>query len=62
LSKEAFTWGPRPLPAQELLNAWKKNSDGKSREDFELSLHNWYAKDKMKTIQAEFVEIFKVSA
>lgn len=62
LGKEAFTWGPRPSPAQQILNAWKKNPDGRSWEDFELSLHNWYAKDKTKTLQSEFIEIFKDSA
>lgn len=59
LGKEVFSWGPRPAPAQEMLYAWKKNPDGKSWDDFEKSLHSWYAKDKTRTIQAEFLKIFK---
>lgn len=57
LSKEAFVWGPRPLPAQELLTAWKKNPEGKTWEDFEKELHGWYAKDKAVALQSEFLTI-----
>jgi hypothetical protein len=59
LSKEAFVWGPRPTPAQEMLKNWKKNPAGKSWDDFEKDLHSWYAKDKSNTLQAEYLEIFK---
>ena len=59
LSKEAFIWGPRPTPAQEMLKNWKKNPAGKSWDDFERDLHGWYAKDKSTTLQAEYLEIFK---
>lgn len=58
-SKEAFVWGPRPAPAQEILVNWKKNPAGKSWDDFEKDLHSWYAKDKSGTLQAEFLELFK---
>ncbi|OIR01337.1 hypothetical protein GALL_166250 [mine drainage metagenome] len=57
LGKEAFIWGPRPLPAQALLLDWKKNPDGKSWDDFEKDLHGWYAKDKTATLQTEFMEL-----
>ena len=57
LGKEAFTWGPRPKPAQEMLKEWKINPAGKSWGDFEKDLHSWYAKDKTKTIQSEFSEL-----
>ena len=57
LSKEVFTWGPRPKPAQEILKKWKRNPAGKSWEDFEKELHSWYAKDKTNTIQSEFSEL-----
>lgn len=59
LSKEAFVWGPRPKPAQELLINWKKNPAGRSWDDFEKELHGWYAKDKTATLQAEFLEMAK---
>jgi hypothetical protein len=57
LGREAFVWGPRPRPAQDLLKKWKKNPSGKSWDDFEKELHSWYAMDKSKTIQSEFLEI-----
>ncbi len=59
LAREAFVWGPRPAPAQHILNAWKKDPDGKSWEDFEKELHGWYAKDKFETIQAEFLKLLQ---
>jgi hypothetical protein len=59
LGKEVFVWGPRPVAAQEMLYTWKKNPAGKSRDDFERDLHSWYAKDKTRTIQSEFLNIVK---
>lgn len=59
LSKEAFLWGPRPLPAQQMFNEWKMNPNGKSRDEFERELHRWYTKDRSVTLQAEFLEICK---
>ncbi len=56
LGKEAFVWGPRPMPAQELLINWKRDPNGKSWDDFEKELHSWYAMDKTKTIQSELLE------
>lgn len=57
LSKEAFVWGPRPAPAQELLRAWKNNPKGKSWDEFEKELHGWYAKDKTESLQNEFIQL-----
>lgn len=57
MGKEAFVWGPRPAPAQELLVQWKKNPDNKSWDDFEKELHGWYAKDKTQTVQKEFLDL-----
>lgn len=57
LGKEAFTWGPRPKPAQEIQKEWKQDPDGKTWEDFEKELHGWYTKDKTNTMQAEFSEL-----
>lgn len=54
---ELFTWGPRPKPAQAILDEWKKNPQGRSWDDFERELHSWYAHDKTLTIQKEFGEI-----
>jgi len=57
MNKETFVWGPRPLPAQELLRKWKRNPKDKSWEEFEKELHSWYAKDKTQTIQSEFLSL-----
>lgn len=58
-NQELFTWGARPSPAQELLNQWKANPNGKTWNEFETELHTWYARDKTKTQQNEFFEILK---
>lgn len=58
--QELFTWGPRPVPAQELLMNWKKDPAGRNWEAFETELHTWYARDKSKTIQEEFVNLIGV--
>lgn len=57
MNTEAFVWGPRPQPAQELLVNWKKNPEGKAWEDFEKDLHTWYAKNKTEAIQSEFTSL-----
>jgi hypothetical protein len=59
LGAEAFVWGPRPEPAQQLLLNWKKNPGDKSWDDFEKELHSWYAKDKAQAIQSEFIHLLK---
>lgn len=57
LGKEAFVWGPRPVPAQSLLEQWKKNPAGKNWDDIERELHSWYATDKSVTLQHEFLQL-----
>jgi Thioredoxin len=59
ISKEAFVWGPRPSPAQEMLLNWKQNPGGKNWESFERDLHGWYAKDKTQAVQDEFLSLLK---
>lgn len=56
---ELFTWGPRPMGAQEILMAWKTNPNGKSWDEFELELHSWYAKNKTTSTQNEIDEKLK---
>ncbi len=51
------TWGPRPKPAQDIMLNWKNNQDTITWEDFEKSLHLWYAKDKGQTIINELVAV-----
>jgi hypothetical protein len=59
MGNEAFTWGPRPAPAQALLHSWKHDPNRSSWESFERELHTWYAKDKTKTLQAEWLSILE---
>ncbi len=55
-----FSWGPRPNEAQQILHDHKNNVDGKTMQDFPQNLHGWYAKDKTKSIQKEFVEMLRL--
>jgi thiol-disulfide isomerase/thioredoxin len=55
--KEITNWGPRPKAAQNLV--WDLKNEGKSHEEINLQLHTWYAKDKTKAIQAEFIELLE---
>ncbi|MEO9806368.1 MAG: thioredoxin family protein [Reichenbachiella sp.] len=56
--QELGTWGPRPAPVQEMLYEMKAKGDF-SYEYFSLLSHTWYAKDKSKTAQGEFLSIIK---
>lgn len=56
---QAFVWGPRPRPAQELLKEWKNDPHSKSWDEFEKDLHGWYAKDKTQTAQTELLLLMK---
>ncbi|MBS3913538.1 MAG: thioredoxin family protein [Bacteroidetes bacterium] len=49
------TWGPRPLPAQEILLNWKAKPEEMNHEEFEIKLHTWYARDKTITAQQELL-------
>lgn len=57
ISKEVFTWGPRPALAQEQFQEWKRNPSGRTWSEFELQLHTWYAKDKTTSIQREILNL-----
>lgn len=48
------TWGPRPETAQEMAKDLKYMSEVSSREGAER-LHKWYADDKNREIQEEFL-------
>lgn len=45
-------WGPRPVPAQELVNQAK--ADNLPFPEMAEKLHGWYAKDRSRTLQEEF--------
>ncbi len=56
---ELFTWGPRPVEAQQIMTEWKANQAARSHDEVEKDLHLWYAKDKGKSVLNELVEKMK---
>jgi len=54
--EEIGSWGPRPELAQEKAMQWKEDSDI-SKEQWAEKLHKWYAKNRGKELQSEFVEL-----
>jgi hypothetical protein len=53
--QELFNWGPRPVAAQKVYNELKATHTDYMK--IAEGLHLWYAKDKTKETQKEFVEI-----
>jgi len=56
---ELFNWGPRPAPAQQIIRDWKADGKKEAYSDVAKRLQLWYAKDKTKTLQAEFEKLLK---
>lgn len=54
---QLFRWGPRPVPAQGLLTAWKADPVPMPFEDFELEMHTWYTKNKGHALQNEILSL-----
>lgn len=53
---ELGTWGPRPKAAQQMVEEFKKNPRGKSREEFTTMVHSWYANNKTLDTQYELLQ------
>lgn len=51
------TWGARPAPAQELVNAYKADPNPPPYSEFSVTLQKWYNKDKTVTTQAELLDL-----
>jgi hypothetical protein len=51
-------WGPRPAPAQQMVDDHKANPI-RSRQELYADLHHWYAKDRTATLQLEFIQKIK---
>jgi len=52
------SWGPRPEPAQKMLNEFKKEANG-DYQNFQKELQLWYARDKTMTHQSEMTFLLK---
>lgn len=55
--KDLFTWGPRPLEAQELF--LKLKNEGLELVEIQTQLHLWYSSNKGKAIEIEIAEKIK---
>jgi hypothetical protein len=55
--RELFRWGPRPRPAQELFEQAIK--EGHPKQAAIERVHLFYAKDKGKAVEQEFLEILR---
>ena len=53
--EELNTWGPRPMPVQEMLQEFKSGQI--TYEAFAEKAHAWYAKDRTHTVQKEFLAL-----
>lgn len=51
--KELFQWGPRPKEAQSNVEQWKES--GLTKTEFMEKLHLWYAGNRGKSIESEFM-------
>jgi len=52
-------WGPRPVPMQEMIRAWKNDPNPIAYGELAENLHKAYAQDKTQTQQAELLEVLK---
>lgn len=52
---EITHWGPRPAPAQALVQRLK--AEGMPHDDFIRELHTWYAHDHTQATQAELLAL-----
>ena len=52
-----FIWGARPKEAQAIVDNAK--DEGKSKEEFSNELHLWYARNKGKALEEEFIALLK---
>ena len=52
---EITHWGPRPVPARELVQRLK--AEGMPHDDFIRELHTWYAHDRTQTTQTELLAL-----
>jgi hypothetical protein len=52
---ELWTWGPRPLPAQDLVQQHK--SVGTPKETMYADVHAWYARNRQEALEQELATL-----
>lgn len=57
--KDLFTWGPRPVSAQQLVS--DLNASGTDKSEVVLALQNWYNDNKGNEMQQEWLRLFQTS-
>ena len=57
--QELAVWGPRPEILQQKVLEYKSDQKGIPYAEFVESVHLWYAKDKGKALQAEWMELLE---
>lgn len=57
--KDLFTWGPRPVSAQQLV--LDLNASGTDKSEVVLALQNWYNDNKGNEMQQEWLRLFQTS-
>ena len=55
--KELGRWGPRPEPAQKIMEKHKYQNDPPEKKDAIKKVQLWYEKDNQNTIQEELEEL-----
>lgn len=56
--RDVFNWGPRPGPAQQLMDELK--AAGADLETLKTALHHWYAEDKGVSLCGELTKLYKM--
>lgn len=57
--EEIGTWGPRPRPAQTMMEEFKANPNGRTYADAARDAQTWYAHNKTQTLQREMIALFQ---
>jgi hypothetical protein len=52
-----FIWGPRPQAIQNKVMELKNNNHEITHDELVKKIHLWYAQDKTKSIQSEFIDL-----
>lgn len=53
------TWGPRPLPIQKIVDAYKNDTTTTFGQKVR-QIHQWYDENKTAAIQEEFIELLRM--
>jgi hypothetical protein len=57
--EDVFVWGPRPETIAQMVRNYKNENPGVSHDEFVKNLHTWYAQDKGKAIEEDFIKLVK---